>query len=355
MKTLLQPVGNYISELYSTLVKGWDRFWFAPADATTLAAIRICTGLILLYIYASCAPAVLSLIGPEAWIDDQAIAQIRAGIPSLTGGEGAETYSWWGHSVWFYVRDPGAIRLLYGIFLAAIVCFTVGFCSRTTNVLVWVGHLSFIHRSHTTWFGLDVILAMLLLYMMFGPTGSTLSLDRLIRDRRKRKAGTRLLETAEPSWSANVVVRMIQIHLCIIYLCSGLAKLQGEMWWDGTAIWHVFMIGDLAPYDMRWLGQLPYWCIDAISTAGVAGTLIFEICFVFLIWNRLLRPLFLCAAVALHVGIGVFMGLDAFAAVMLTACLSFVPPEGLQWLLDTVRGRSVEALSSGSDVPQPAV
>ncbi len=147
---------------------------------------------------------------------------------------------------------------------------------------------------------------------------------------------------------------MIQVHLCIVYLCSGLAKLQGEMWWDGTAIWNVLMIGDLTPFDMRWLGQLPYWCIDAISGAGVAATLIFEISFTFLIWNRMLRPLLLLAAVFLHVGIGLFMGLGTFAAVMLIACLAFVPSESLRWFLDTLRGRSsADSIGLPANVPQP--
>jgi len=351
MKTLLQPAWRYVAELYRASVTGWDRFWFTPADPTTLAMIRIATGLILLYVYVSCGPAISSLIGAEAWIDDQAMGQIRAGVSNPAAGEDGASHSWWGHSLWFYVRNPAAINWVYAGFLAAILCMLVGLRSRTACVLVWIGHLSFIHRSHTTWFGLDVILAMLLLYLMFGPTGDTLSVDRLLRDRRKRRAGESVTPPV-PSWSANVVIRMIQIHLCIIYLCAGLAKLQGEMWWDGTAIWHVLMIGDLAPVDVRWMAQLPYWCVDLVSTVGVAATLAFEISFVFLIWNRMLRPLLLLAAVALHVGIGVFMGLDAFAAAMLTACLSFVAPESLRWFLDSIRGKSSETLSPGIRVPQ---
>ena len=56
----------------------WNRFWFEPVDATTLCALRICTGLVLLYSYLSCAPRLLNLIGPDAWIDARAIAELRA-------------------------------------------------------------------------------------------------------------------------------------------------------------------------------------------------------------------------------------------------------------------------------------
>ena len=334
---------------------GWDRFWFTPTDTTTLAAIRICTGLILLYVYVGCAPAIFSLIGPEAWIDDQAIGQLREGVPSLMPRR-RRRYLFMVGTLGLVLRSgsardqvglralPGCHHLLDRRLLFADV--QRAGLDRTFEL----------HPSELrAWFGLDVILAMLLLYMMFGPTGQHAfsgSADSPAAQAKRRPPS--LAQGRKPSWSANVVLRMIQVHLCIVYLCSGLAKLQGEMWWDGTAIWNVLMIGDLTPFDMRWLGQLPYWCIDAISGAGVAATLIFEISFTFLIWNRMLRPLLLLAAVFLHVGIGLFMGLGTFAAVMLIACLAFVPSESLRWFLDTLRGRSsADSIGLPANVPQP--
>ena len=57
------------------------------------------------------------------------------------------------------------------------------------------------------------------------------------------------------------------------------------------------------------------WGVGQVLWSMVWFTLFFEISFVFLIWHRLWRPLILCLAILLHVGIGVFMGLDAFGAV----------------------------------------
>jgi len=360
METLLQPVRDYFRELRRAAADGWNRFWFTPADPTTLAAIRIGTGLVMLYVYLGSLLDVNDLLGPHAWIDRQAIQQIiDRQFPGVADDD--PTARWWGQSIWLHVQDPRWVAILYGGFLAAIVSFTLGLFSRTSNLLAWIGHLSFLHRSMVTGYGLDSILAVLLFYLLLGPTGSTLSLDRRLRERRLRRSGAAPRSSEPPpSWTANAAIRLIQLHLCIVYLCSGLAKLQGASWWNGTAIWQILVIPELSPLDLRWIARLPDWGVALISETGVAVTLIFEIGFTFLVWNRLLRPLVLATAVLLHGAIGLLMGLGAFSAIMLTACLAFVPPESLRWFLETV-GRKApespktsESLSPLASTAQPA-
>src|SRR5205823_4904323 len=101
------------------------------------------TGLVLLYVYATAAPDVQSYLGPHAWVDPAAIDQLRQ--PPAPGDGPAPLL--WGPSVWFYVHSPTAVALTYAAFLIFIVCFTLGLFTRTANVAVWVGHLSFIHRA----------------------------------------------------------------------------------------------------------------------------------------------------------------------------------------------------------------
>lgn len=308
-----------------SLAGAWNGFWFTPTDPTTLAAIRIGTGLVLLFVYLACTPDLLSFIGPHSWVDGRAIDQLRSG--------GEDGNRWWGWSLWFFVQNPTAIYGIHAVFLAAILCFTLGLFTRTMSVLVWVGHLCFIQRAFLTWSGMDTVLAMLTFYLMFAPTGAALSLDR------RRRHGN---QPPERSWSANVVVRMIQIHMCVIYLCSGLGKLQGARWWDGTAVWMVMMLHEFSPLDMSWLGYWGDWPCLLLSNLGVALTLGLEISFAFLIWNPKLRPVLLFLAVLMHAGIGVFMGMGSFGASMLTGCLSFVPPDTIRRIAEqfrSLRGR----------------
>ena len=52
MTTILRALGGYLVGLFRDARRGWNDFWFRPIDVATLAAIRICTGLSLLYLYA---------------------------------------------------------------------------------------------------------------------------------------------------------------------------------------------------------------------------------------------------------------------------------------------------------------
>jgi len=308
----------------------WNRFWFEPVDPIGLGTVRISTGLVLLFIYLGCAPGALDFIGPHAWLDARAMTVIsepdgpRGPLPLF------DTLLTW------FTRQPAWIaQYCYFCFLLSIGCFTIGLFTRAMTILVLIGHLAFAHRVFTMSYGTDSILAMLLLYQIPGPNGRVLSLDALLErhwSRHERAAESEVTL----SWTANVSLRAIQIHLSLIYLSSGLGKLQGQSWWDGTAIWDAMMTSGSRVIDFRWLAHLGDFAVSLLSGGLGAGTLAFEIGFAFLIWNRELRPYLLAAAVGLHLGIAIALGLVAFSAAMLTCCLAFVPPnvirEGLSLL-----------------------
>ena len=49
-------------------------------------------------------------------------------------------------SVYFHIKEPGWIIATHVAFLTAMFLFTIGFATRLTAVLTWVGVLSYIHR-----------------------------------------------------------------------------------------------------------------------------------------------------------------------------------------------------------------
>lgn len=332
---LLEPVGEYLQELRTAAVAGWERFWFTPADPTTLAVVRICVGTILLLVHLSYTPDLLDHVGPEARLDTTAIETLRSLLSAVTDTpDGTPRDVWAGAaSVWFLVTAPGVVWAVHALFLASMACLALGLFTRVASVVAWVGNVSFVHRGYLVGFGLDSILAMLTFYLMLGPSGQALSLDRVLA--RRRAAPSSRAEPVRAFVSANVVIRLIQVHMCIVYLSAGMAKLQGSSWWDGTAVYLTLMTYDLGRVDMRWIATHD-WLWQAVSAAGTLLTLAFEIGFVFLVWSRLLRPLVLGAAVLLHGGIALSMGLWGFSAAMLTGCLAFVPPGSLRWLIAEV-------------------
>jgi hypothetical protein len=162
----------------------------------------------------------------------------------------------------------------------------------------------------------------------------------------------------EPSVSANVALRLLQVHLCIVYLSAGLSKLLGIPWWTGNAVWGTLANFEFAPLQHEWyLGFLRTLAenrllYEVTMTTAALFTLSFEISYAFLIWRPRTRWLLLSMAFVLHGLIGVFMGLKTFSLMMLTMNLAFVPPETMRWLLRKVtRGRYNPPEPPGPSLP----
>ena len=88
--------------------------------------------------------------------------------------------------------------------------------------------------------------------------------------------------------SANLAQRLIQVHMCVIYLFAGISKLQGPSWWSGEAMWRAFANLEYQSLDMTWLAWHP-WLVNIMSHVSV----LWEIAFCVLIWKPLWRPLML--------------------------------------------------------------
>ena len=173
--------------------------------------------------------------------------------------------------------------------MVIFVLFTLGLWTRVTSVLALFTAISYAHRVPAALFGLDQINIMLTLYLSIGPSGQTLSLDRWLLG--GGWARTRL--PPAPSASANLAQRLIQVHMCVIYLFAGLSKLQGPSWWSGEAMWRAFANLEYQSLDMTWLAWHP-WLVNMMTHVSV----IWEISFCVLIWKPLWRPIVLAGAVA---------------------------------------------------------
>ena len=125
-------------------------------------------------------------------------------------------------------------------------------------------------------------------------------------------------------------MRLFQIHFCMMYASSGLAKLKGRMWWNTMAGWLTIANPEFCPvnyprYEMMLRELASNRPLLAVVLAGMSYfTLALEISLPYLIWTRL-RPVLICAAVFLHTGIAWVMGLTCFGLLMMTLLLCYVP------------------------------
>jgi hypothetical protein len=216
---------------------------------------------------------------------------------------------------------PGWTWTAYGISMVMLALFTIGLWTRVSSLLALIVAISFAHRVPAALFGLDQINVMLTLYLTIGPSGQALSLDRWLAHRGGAQGPS-------PSAGANLAQRLIQVHMCVIYFFAAVSKLQGPAWWNGEAMWRAFANLEYQSADMTWLAWHPL-VVNLITHVSVA----WELSFCVLVWPRLLRPLVLAMAVALHLGIGAFLGMWTFGLIMLVGCLAFLPPEAVRQLV----------------------
>ena len=97
-----------------------------------------------------------------------------------------------------------------------------------------------------------------------------------------------------PSAAANFTLRLIQVHMCIIYFFAGISKLQGLAWWNGLAMWMALGNLEYQSADTSWLAWHP-WAINFLTHM----TALWELSFCVLIWIPLVATAGDCAVGAL--------------------------------------------------------
>lgn len=303
MSSLLKAGKSWCAEI----IAGWNRFWFTPSDPHTLALLRILAGAMLLYTHLVWSKDLIAFLGPHSWIPREASMELHRG-----------TYAW---SHLWYIDSPAILWAQHVVVLVVMAMFMVGLFSRVTSVLACLLTISYCHRLEGALFGLDQVNAMLAMYLMLGPCGAVYSVDRWIA---KRKAGDDLPRPVATT-GCNIAIRLIQVHMCILYLFGGISKMRGEMWWDGTAVWYAISNLEYQSLDMTWLIRYP-WLIALLSHV----TVIWEASYCFLVWPRATRPIVLGLAVCVHGGIALFLGMITFGTVMIIANMAFLPPRWVE-------------------------
>jgi predicted DCC family thiol-disulfide oxidoreductase YuxK len=337
----VKDLADYPSALAAATRRGWNSFFFSAADPTPLGLIRVAVGLLAFWSVLVFGLDLHAFFGSEGWAEPAVIREFQ------------RPFSW---SFWFLVPD-GWLRSTWVACLVVLGLYSLGLFSRVTAVLGWMIVVSTVRRVPIALYGFDQVLSALSLYLaVSGASGQAVSLDRLWRRWRSARAaalerpmgraqGLRASRVAPAergapprTVSANLALRLIQLHLVVIYGIAGLAKLQGPSWWNGTALWRTMTAGEFVVHDFTPLAACPL-VINFLTHASLAVELLYPI----LIWPRITRPIMLAGVVALHAGIAVMSpGLAEFALIMLAGNIAFVSGS---WLRRLVTGPSQPVLA----------
>lgn len=296
-----------LQKLWLGFGKFWWRVWFVPKPTTPLELTRIGCGAAMLLHYATATPYVLLFWGDDGWMSRN---QLAAELDP------------WANSLFLYFSAPWQLLVFHGFFLFCCTAFMVGWRTSWVKWVVWIGQISYDHRNPILFYGVDKILAHILLILCVCPIGRTLSLDRVraVRAAKRNDLSATLPPYVSP-W-AGACTRLLQIQMASLFFYSAVGKLGGDDWWNGHAIWQVFTTDE---YRQPWLVYLlasQYWIVNVATY----GTILIELGYTFLIWQRATRPYLLAGAIFLHSMFGILMGLIYFSFVMTMGHMSFVRP-----------------------------
>lgn len=275
-----------------------ETFFFSPASPAPLAALRIGVSVALILQWISVYPHFLELVGNGSLVQNPISRYFTdPGMPSALQLVSMLSTPAMTESAW--------LQLFFGAYGLSLVAFALGLFTRVTAVTTFVLNLFFYSAAPTTIYGADEFMRIALFYLAISPCGAMYSLDAL--------RGT----TGLASVRARFTLRALQLHLCIAYFASGLEKAVGPQWQSGEIIWRALMLPVYRQYDLAWVGGFP-WLMKGLAWS----TLLIEIGYPLFIWPKRTRLVWVASVTALHLGIGIFLGLWVFSLLMcaLTLC-----------------------------------
>lgn len=308
---------------HSKVILGaWDKFWFGPVDLYNLSLFRCVFFSILFLMYSIRFLEVKLLYFDEGLMP---FSQAKEFLPEM----------YVPLFYWFPTTDT-LVVILHIAFLLLLLAGALGLLRRWSTWIVFVIHMAFMQRNYTVIYGADLITTFWLLYLSLADHSRSFSIWK--------KSPCPVVQNQSDLLSS-VAYRLIQVQLCIVYAYTGLEKLKGPSWWEGTAVWKVLGNTQLTPMDFSFLVHMP-WLFPVMTYS----TLLFEVYFPAAVWYKPLRPYWLTLGASFHLIAALTMKLHFFSALMVAAYIPFIPSETWRRLFQYLKGFGKSKLKQS---PQP--
>lgn len=290
----------------ATVARCWNEFFHQACDPHIYAAIRIVFATLVLINFAVLYPDL------DLWFTGEGV------LPAEASREATKPHSW---SLLLLLPDTSqAVHLAFWVAVANAIGLLVGLFPRFNALCVFIWIVSFQVRNGVIQDGEDTLLRMLAFCMIWMPSGHAWSCHTWWG----KAWGRERLPTANtlPIWP----LRLMQLEMAIMFLSSGLVKLGGDEWLNGTALYYVSRLND--HFGRFWV---PAWVFDTPWVVALVtwSVLLAEITIPILIWFRETRLVCLLILLVFHLANEWTMNLFLFHWLMLCGWLSFVTPQDL--------------------------
>jgi hypothetical protein len=299
----------------------------------------------------------------------------------LTSDHSFTILAWSGNRWWF--------EFVYSAAILVSLLLLLGWRTRAMSVLFMVSVLSIQNRNILLGDGGDNVVHLMAIYLAFTRCGTVWSLDARRRRRRPEPASNRtdivlwtvlgaalgyaqwsgfaklgMLDSGLYSWRTvfwgfwlisglqwwlgqrapesepralldmlgnmlhNCAMLVVAAQVCLIYATAGWYKIQGSLWQNGTAVFYPLHWNYVTP----WPGLSDVLAAHSLPILVITyGTVIIQVAFPFLVFNRRIKNALLVPIISEHVAIGVLLGLPFFALAMISADAVFLPTSFLVW------------------------
>jgi hypothetical protein len=278
-----------------TLEQAWSDFFGPPFDLRWAAAIRIGFALLVL--------VNLGVLGLDLnlWLGPSGVMPLDASRTVIDDSS---------HTIFELLPDTNSvIGICYGLAILHSFALLVGWFPRLQAFAVFFWLMAFQHRHMMIFDGEDQMFRLMAFFLAFVPTHHHWSVHTMWRGEHGPVSG--------PAWG----LRFIQIQLTLVYFSAGVAKLRGDLWLDGTAIYYVTHLDDA-------FGRFPFPYAIFESMAVIKTltwmTIVLELALPVALWVPRTRMIAVVIAAIFHIGLDYTMNLNLFHPLMLVALLAFV-------------------------------
>lgn len=232
---------------------------------------------------------------------------------------------------WSLLFMTGAAWAVYGLlalYTVAVVGFLVGYRTRLMTALVLVGFVSIYWRNPPLNAGMDMLARLLLLWSLFVPLARYYSVDAA-RD-----------PTAPNRPTPWLPVFALKAQVSMMYMFSGVYKLAGTSWVDGTALDRVLQ-GNV--FRGGWLGPDLLVALQPWHVAMCWGIIGFQLIFPLLVYcpwkNNWFRAFAIAGGVAMHASFLLFLNVGWFPWLCFAYMVLLVPDAWWERLFAAKRRR----------------
>ena len=278
-----------------------DAWSLHPVAVTGVSGTRVLLGFVGLMYYVSQYQERNYLFGPDGVLPHDEFKEQLTGL---------SLYALSSSPVWFQIVFHG------GMMAALAVMLGVG--GRPVLALHWVLLWSVYQRQPGLLDGGDNLAYVVIPFLLLTQCYDRFALPTGLTQRFAAQMPEYVRAVSVPFHNLGTLAVAAQI--CLVYVVSGLYKIMGEEWQDGTALFYIMRVAEF---------ELPGWSNlvyenDFLVVLGTYATVALLIYFPLGILVPALRPWAAAMSIGFHLSIAFFMGLTGFALTMIACDLVFL-------------------------------